>query len=173
MPRPSASSCTSPQRSAAASDLRKPPWNSMATIARSMAPRAAAAASDSIPRPVCLGRLAVAMIAATSPAVSGSAWPRPRPAAWRVRPCRTRRTPSWPVGSSAPVSTWPARIAARIVRTVACPFNADHSSPTRAMPIGTARECSRSGYHGVPCRRAPGRLRSIRPAGWWRAVPRR
>ena len=37
--------------------------------------------------------LAVAMIAATLSAVSGSAWPRPRPAAWRVRPCSTRRTP--------------------------------------------------------------------------------
>ena len=34
MPRPSAAACTSPQRSAAASDLRKPPWNSTATIAR-------------------------------------------------------------------------------------------------------------------------------------------
>ena len=51
--------------------------------------------------------------------------PRPRPAAWRVRPCRTRRTPSWPVGSSAPMSTWPARIAARMVRTVAA-ARSDH-----------------------------------------------
>ena len=45
MPRPSAASCTSAQRSAAASDLRKPPWNSTATIALSTAPRSAAAAS--------------------------------------------------------------------------------------------------------------------------------
>ena len=85
MPRPSAASCTSAQRSAAASDRRKPPWNSTATSARSVAPRSAAAASDSMPRPVRLGMLAVAMIAATLSAVSGSAWPRPRPAAWRVR----------------------------------------------------------------------------------------
>ena len=36
-----------------------------------------------MPRPVRLGRLAVARMAAQSSAVSGSAWPRPRPAAWR------------------------------------------------------------------------------------------
>ena len=56
-----------------------------------MAPRSAAAAADSMPRPVRLGMLAVATIAATLSAVSGSAWPRPRPAAWRVMPCSTRR----------------------------------------------------------------------------------
>ena len=88
------------------------------------------AASDSMPRPVRLGMLAVAMIAATSSAVSGSAWPRPRPAAWRVRPCRTRRTPSWPVGSSAPVSTWPARIAGQPSRSSCARFRVQPWTPT-------------------------------------------
>ena len=32
------------------------------------------------------------------------AWPRPRPVAWRLSPCRTRRPPSCAVGSSAPWS---------------------------------------------------------------------
>ena len=41
------------------------------------------------------------MLAAQSSAVRPRAWPRPRPAAWRVRPCRTRRTPSWAVESAA------------------------------------------------------------------------
>ena len=125
----------------------------------SVAPRSAASASDSMPRPVRLGMLAVAMIAATSSAVSGSAWPRP--AAWRVRPCSTRRTPSWPVGSSARRCRR-GRRGSRRGWCARCGSGGAIGNP----PIDTARECWRRGYRGVPDRRAPGRLRSIRPAGW-------
>ena len=79
MPRLSEASCTSAQRSAAASDLRNPPWNNRLIIALSTAPRSAAVVSLSTPRPVRRGILAVARMAAQSSAV------RPAPGRARVR----------------------------------------------------------------------------------------
>ena len=82
-----------------------------------------------------------------------------------------------PAGSRRPgghAGRVPHRARATALPTGAVPMTADRwrgrSTPTippnPSTPSDTARECSRSGCRGVPCRRAPGRLRSIRPAGY-------
>ena len=111
-------------------------------------------------------------------AVSGSAWPRPRPAAWRVRPCRTRRMPSWPVGSSgagvnvAGADRGPA--FAVVLCTVSRPALDTDRSQTDGKTLST---CPSPVIHSLPPRArhrtripprrssVPQEFREYRPAG--------
>ena len=136
------------QVSAAASLRRRPPWAlSMARPGR-LRPR-----SIPCPGPCAVAWGAVAMIAAQSSA---------------VRPCSTRRTPSWPVGSSARrCQRGPARIAARIV-------HGGRAGGAGGNPLGkVGGDCQRiGGQGGVHVQRRPFRPPApCRPIAQWLTMP--